>query len=71
MTREDWNDFLHDTIEDRKVLWNEWSASGYKLRLAPSIDRIDSTMGYVRNNCRWLPQWKNSSLRSQPKVGVR
>jgi len=61
MNRDEWRKFLEDTVEDRKVLWGEWVASGYRLRMAPSIDRIDSAKGYIVGNCRWLPQWENSS----------
>ncbi len=60
MDLSDWKEFIEDTIEDRKVLWDEWVASGHKLRFAPSIDRINSVYGYIRSNCRWLPQWENS-----------
>lgn len=69
MDSADWTEFLEDTTEDRKVLWEEWVASGYKLRMAPSIDRIDSKEGYIRTNCRWIPQWENSSIGGSKKKG--
>lgn len=62
MSRDEWREFLEETIEDRKVLYDEWVATGYRVRISPSIDRIDSTQGYVVGNCRWLPQWENSRL---------
>lgn len=65
MSRDDWRYFLSDTIEDRKVLHDEWIASGYQLRLAPSIDRKDHLKGYLPDNCQWIPQWKNCSLSRQ------
>lgn len=61
MSKEDWKLFLEDTIEDRKVLWDEYVASGFKLRFAPSLDRIDPTKGYIQNNCRWIRQHENSA----------
>ena len=58
----EWKFFLEETTHPRKVLWESWVASGYKLRLAPSIDRINSDLGYVFDNCRWLTHSQNSAL---------
>lgn len=41
--------------------------SGYDLRLAPSVDRIDTQFGYTVDNMRWLIQSHNSSLGGQNK----
>lgn len=38
-----------------------WEKSGYKNRLAPSIDRINSKKGYVPENMQWLPLTLNCS----------
>jgi len=46
-------------------LYEQWVGSGYEYRLAPSIDRIDSSKGYILENMRWLPHWKNSQLGNQ------
>jgi len=48
-------------------LHEEWTASGYEYRLAPSIDRIDSSLGYTLDNIRWLPHWLNSKLGSDSR----
>lgn len=61
MSPSDWDIFLDTTLLDRQILWRAWVKSGYKLRMAPSIDRINSQWGYTLGNCRWLPQWENSS----------
>jgi len=29
--------------------------------LSPSIDRIDPSKGYTKNNCRWVCHWVNSA----------
>lgn len=47
---------------DFKQLYAEYLASGRELRLAPSIDRIDSQRGYTLDNMRWLTQSENSRL---------
>jgi hypothetical protein len=43
-------------------LFVEYENSNYENRLAPSVDRKDSTLGYNLANMRWLPHWKNSQL---------
>lgn len=48
-------------------LHEEWVASGYEYRLAPSIDRINSSLGYTVGNIRWLPHWLNSKLGSESR----
>lgn len=57
-------DFVRWAIknEDLKSLHNKWSSEGFKRGLTPSIDRIDSTKGYVKGNMRWLSQSENSRL---------
>lgn len=47
---------------DFKRLLQEYEASGYDLKLAPSIDRIDSTGGYTLDNIRWVTHSENSRL---------
>lgn len=48
--------------EDFHQQFEEYEDSGYEMRLAPSVDRIDSSIGYTLSNMRWLPHWKNSQL---------
>jgi len=43
-------------------LYNEWVLSGYERRLSPSIDRIDSLIGYNIDNIRWITHSENSRL---------
>lgn len=60
MDRKAWYSFLDDTFIDRVILFNNWTKSGYSFSLAPSIDRIDSTDGYVPENLRWVTLAQNS-----------
>lgn len=53
--------------DDFHRLYDNWVASGYKIALSPSIDRIDSSLGYVQGNMRWLTHSENSSLSSRRK----
>lgn len=44
-----------------KTLFDEWQESNYIQILSPSIDRIDSSVGYDMDNMQWLTHSKNSS----------
>jgi hypothetical protein len=43
-------------------LYNEYVASGYDMKKAPSIDRINSKEGYTFENIRWITHSENSRL---------
>ena len=48
--------------EDFNKLYQEWVDSGYEKRLSPSIDRVDTALGYVEGNVRWVTHSENSRL---------
>jgi hypothetical protein len=54
--------------EDFKKLFVQYKQSGYKMRLAPSVDRIDSSKGYTVSNIRWVTHSENSRRTSRNKV---
>jgi hypothetical protein len=37
-----------------------WEESGYNRKLAPSVDRIDSSKGYTIDNMEWVTHSENS-----------
>lgn len=41
-------------------LFEEYREQGYPRKLAPSIDRIDSNIGYTFNNVEWVTMLENS-----------
>ena len=43
-------------------LYLNWVSSGYDRKLSPSVDREDTSKGYVLGNIRWLTHSENSSL---------
>lgn len=45
---------------DFHALFDAWVASGYARRLAPSVDRIDSSRGYEPGNMEWVTHSENS-----------
>jgi hypothetical protein len=48
--------------QDFNMLFANWEANEYVLKLTPSIDRKDSKIGYAISNMRWLTQQENSRL---------
>lgn len=42
------------------ALFDAWVASGYDRKLAPSVDRIDSSQGYKISNMEWVTHSENS-----------
>ena len=59
-------EFYEWSINDEifNSLFDEYERSEYDMRLAPSVDRENSSLGYNLDNMRWLPHWKNSQLGS-------
>lgn len=43
-----------------KRLFSEWEKSGYERRLTPSVDRINSEIGYEFHNIEWVTHSENS-----------
>jgi len=41
-------------------LFREWEESGYDRKLAPSVDRVDSSIGYRTWNMQWVTHSENS-----------
>lgn len=41
-------------------LYREWVESGYDRKLAPSVDRLDSSRGYEIDNMEWITHSENS-----------
>jgi len=50
-------------------LFNKWKENKHPFKLAPSIDRIDSSKGYILGNLQWITHSENS-LKSQNMMKV-
>lgn len=46
--------------DDFYRLFDAWEASGYDRKLTPSVDRIDSDLGYEFDNMEWVTHSENS-----------
>ena len=55
------NEFYEWAINNSKFheLFNEWELSGYERRICPSVDRIDSSLGYELTNMEFVPFHEN------------
>lgn len=46
---------------DFNALFDLWVICQYDRKICPSVDRIDSSNGYVKDNIRWVTHSQNSS----------
>jgi len=53
--------FSELSIQQFMPIYQKWKDSGYKNKIAPSIDRIDNSIGYTKENLQWLTLQKNTS----------
>jgi hypothetical protein len=55
--------------KEYKRLHNNWVKSGYDRKLCPTVDRINSSEGYTKDNIRWLTHSENSRLGCLSRFG--
>lgn len=53
------------------ALFAAWEASGYDRKLAPSVDRINSSLGYEIGNMEWVTHSENSRRGASSKQRLR
>lgn len=60
----DKSDFYVWSLADKSFndLFDTWISSGSPIRICPSIDRVNTSLGYISDNIRWITQSENSSL---------
>lgn len=62
MSREEFFEWCKDfeNMQDFLTIYFEWASKGFPRDLSPSVDRIDSKLGYVAGNLQWLSFYDNS-----------
>ena len=70
LPREDFYTWAHGNPNFHS-LWDAWVTSGYDRRLCPSVDRIDSKMGYRIDNMQFVTFSVNCSRTSRRKLPNR
>lgn len=66
MTKEEFYVWAKGSVDFFK-LWNDYVSSGYERKLAPTVDRIDSSKGYEHGNIEWITHSENSSRGSKKR----
>lgn len=51
-----------------KALFSEYEKNNYERKLAPSVDRVDSSIGYLIDNLEWVTHSENSRRGALSKV---
>lgn len=62
-SKEEFYEWANSSAEFKK-LFNLWEKSEYDRKLTPSVDRINSSIGYSFSNIRWVTHSENSRLGS-------
>lgn len=62
-------DFYDWSLQNKSfhLLFENYLCNNYNMKLSPSIDRIDSSKGYIIDNMRWITHSENSSLGSKSR----
>ncbi len=67
LSKDDFVTWSLSNSSNLKHLIYEYEKSGYDMRFAPSIDRIDSKRGYTLDNIRWITHSENSKMGSHSR----
>lgn len=50
------------------VIYMDWVRSGFNMLLAPSIDRVDSALGYTSDNMQWMTFVENCEKNNKDPI---
>jgi len=68
MPKEEFYELAKKSI-DFKSLFDAYIKGGCQMKFAPSVDRINPEIGYVKSNIRFITHSENSALGSKSKWG--
>lgn len=54
---------------DFLALFDQWIESNYDRKLSPTVDRIDSSKGYILDNMQWITHSENSKRGALSRFG--
>lgn len=60
-----------ENMADFLTIYFEWVQSGFNRYYSPSIDRMDSSKGYLAGNLKWLSYADNSEKNNRDPIMVR
>lgn len=60
MSFEEWMKWCEKTKPVFMRLFNGWVRSSWDRNKAPSIDRLDNSIGYVEGNIQWITNYENT-----------
>ena len=66
----EWVDFCVDNKELLLIMWNRFITNDRNMQLAISIDRIDNSKGYLKNNIQFITHGLNSFKRNIKPIRV-
>lgn len=67
----DKNDFYEWALSSKEFhdLFQDWEESDYERRITPSVDRINSDIGYIIGNMEWVPFHENCRRGTNSRFG--
>jgi hypothetical protein len=71
LTRDEFYEWALSSVQFHE-LFDAWEKSNYDRRLSPSVDRVNSSLGYTVENMEWVTHSENSrrGALSQIKQGL-
>lgn len=69
LSKEEFYDWATNS-EAYDKLYVQWVENNYDRKLAPSVDRIDSTKGYTLDNMEWVTHSENSKRGALSRHGL-
>lgn len=60
LSKEEFMTWASENMQQFMHFYNQWVNSGFDTRYMPSVDRVNSKLGYIPSNMQWLSKSENS-----------